>query len=445
LVESGPAGGIAGALAIGELIGETHLITLDVGGTTAKCSVIVDGEAAISQDYRMEWTPWSPGYPLRIPVVDIVEIGAGGGSIVWFDDGGALRIGPRSAGAEPGPACYGRGGIEPTITDAMVLAGMLDPGTFLGGRLSIDPELSRVAFDPIAKQLGLDISSTVSGVLRLFGELTVEALKLVSVRRGHDPRDFTLIAFGGGGPVHGGHLARELGVKQVVIPNFPGTFSAWGMLTSQPRIDLSRTLVLSLADAPARRRDEIFTTMQLEAEAALRVQGFPLDRATHQWAIDCRYHGQEHTVRVATESGEENGTLGDRFHRLHRQLYTFSLEQSEIELVNFRLTSTVAINVAPSGSSSPLIRISEGASTSTRFVAFPSGESCDVHVHQRTEIPAGFAGIGPAVIEEPSSATVVLPGQQFQIDRFGNIVIAECQSSRKEPSRVGRMSTPEHG
>ncbi len=135
LVESGPAGGIAGALAIGALIGETHLITLDVGGTTAKCSVIVDGEAAISQDYRMEWTPWSPGYPLRIPVVDIVEIGAGGGSIVWFDDGGALRIGPRSAGADPGPACYGRGGTEPTITDAMVLAGMLDPASFLGGRL----------------------------------------------------------------------------------------------------------------------------------------------------------------------------------------------------------------------------------------------------------------------------------------------------------------------
>jgi N-methylhydantoinase A len=445
LVESGPAGGIAGALAIGALIGETHLITLDVGGTTAKCSVIVDGESAISQDYRVEWTPWSPGYPLRIPVVDIVEIGAGGGSIVWFDDGGALRIGPRSAGADPGPACYGRGGTEPTITDAMVLVGMLDPGSFLGGRLSIDPELSRLAFDPVATRLGLDVSNTVSGVLRLFGELTVEALKLVSVRRGHDPRDFSLIAYGGGGPVHAGHLARELGVKQVVIPNFPGTFSAWGMLTSQPRIDLSRTLVLQLTDAPAKHRDHIFETMQQDAETVLGTQGFPMDRIAHQRAIDCRYRGQEHTVRVATESGEDNIDLEDRFHRLHRQMYTFNLEKSEIELVNFRLTSTVAINLAPTGRSSPLDGVVDVAQTATRFVAFPSGESCDARIHQRTSLSSGFAGVGPAVIEEPSSATVVLPGQQFEIDRFGNIVIAEQQSNRKELSRVGWMTTPEHG
>lgn len=445
LVESGPAGGIAGALTIGQLIGETHLITLDVGGTTAKCSVVVDGEAAISQDYRMEWTPWSPGYPLRIPVVDIVEIGAGGGSIVWFDDGGALRIGPRSAGADPGPACYGRGGSEPTITDAMVLAKILDPASFLGGRLTIDPELSRAAFEPIAGRLGIDIASTVSGVLRLFGELTVEALKLVSVRRGHDPRDFTLIAYGGGGPVHAGHLARELGVKQVVIPNFPGTFSAWGMLTSQPRIDLSRTLVHSLKSAPASRRDEIFEAMQDEAEAALGAQGFPLDRATHQRAIDCRYHGQEHAVRVATRSGEESSSLAARFHSLHRQLYTFGLEQSEIELVNFRLTSSIAINVAPTGSSSQMNRTPEGTSSSTRLVASPSGELSDVRIHQRIGMPAGFTGTGPAIIEEPSSATVVLPGQQFAIDRFGNIVITESQSNRKEPSRVEHLSTPEHG
>jgi N-methylhydantoinase A len=445
LVESGPAGGIAGALAIGALIDETHLITLDVGGTTAKCSVIVDGEAAISQDYRMEWTPWSPGYPLRIPVVDIVEIGAGGGSVVWFDDGGALRIGPRSAGADPGPACYGRGGTDPTITDAMVLAGILEPDSFLGGRLPIDPELSRIAFEPIAARLGLDISSTVSGVLRLFGELTVEALKLVSVRRGHDPRDFSLIAYGGGGPVHAGHLARELGVKQVIIPNFPGTFSAWGMLTSQPRIDLSRTLVLPLSDAPAKQRDEIFETIQREAETALSAQGFPLDRAMHQRAIDCRYRGQEHTVRVASVPGEDSAELEERFHHLHRQLYTFSLEQSEIELVNFRMTSTVAIEFAPIARSSSIDDAEDVARTATRFVAFPSGESCDVRIHQRAGVPSGFAGVGPAVIEEPSSATVVLPGQHFVFDHFGNIVIAEHQSNRKEPRHVERMSTLEDG
>lgn len=437
LVESGPAGGIAGALAIGSQIGETHLITLDVGGTTAKCSVIVDGEAAISQDYRMEWTPWSPGYPLRIPVVDIVEIGAGGGSIVWFDDGGALRIGPISAGADPGPACYGRGGTQPTITDAMVLAGILDPASFLGGRLDIDPELSKTAFEPVAERLGLSLTETVSGVLRLFGELTVEALKLVSVRRGHDPRDFTLIAYGGGGPIHAGHLARELGVKQLLIPNFPGTFSAWGMLTSKPRIDLSRTLVLPLENAPATRRSDIFATMQSEAEATLTGQGFSLSDIEHQRAIDCRYHGQEHTVRVPLAGSESETGFAARFHQLHRQLYTFDLDKTGIELVNFRLTSTVATSLAPEGNAPQAAQEDFVGTARKRTVAFATGDQCEVAIYQRASIPDGFNGTGPAIIEESSSTTVVLPGQHFYIDRFSNIVIAGDQPNRKEFSGIG--------
>lgn len=439
LVESGPAGGIAGALAIGALIGESHLITLDVGGTTAKCSVIVDGDAAISQDYRLEWTPWSPGYPVRIPVVDIVEIGAGGGSIVWFDEGGALRIGPKSAGADPGPACYGWGGIDPTITDAMVVAGILEPASFLGGRLAIDPALARLAFEPVAARLGLGMTETVSGVLRLFGEMTVEALKLVSVRRGYDPRDFTLIAFGGGGPIHAGHLARELGVKQLVIPNFPGTFSAWGMLTSKPRIDRSRTLVGSLADMPSGHRQTIFEEMIAESEETLSKQGFPVDLVEHQRAIDCRYHGQEHTVRVpVVETTETEASFGLRFHQLHKQLYTFSLEQSVIELVNFRLTSIVDTNLAPGGDP----RSSCGAIDSTpnlrRMVAFATGPAeCDTPVYNRSGLNRGFRGCGPAIIEETSSTTVVLPGQRFDIDRFGNIVIAGDQPYRKETADIG--------
>jgi N-methylhydantoinase A len=425
LVESGPAGGIAGALAIGSAIGETHLITLDVGGTTAKCSVIVDGEAAIAQDYRLEWTPWSPGYPLRIPVVDIVEIGAGGGSIVWFDEGGALRIGPRSAGAVPGPACYGLGGAEPTITDAMVLAGILDPASFLGGRLAIDPALACRAFEPVAARLGLPMLETVSGVLRLFGELTVEALKLVSVRRGYDPRDFTLVAFGGGGPIHAGHLARELGVKQLIVPNFPGTFSAWGMLTSRPRLDRSRTLVTALAKMPAAERRTIFSDMKSEAEKALARQGFPASSVAHQCAIDCRYHGQEHTVRVpASNDDETEATFAGRFHQLHRQLYTFSLEQTAIELVNFRLTSTVETQLAPSW----LMSNAEGSSVASpvgrRTVAFAVGAPGDTSIFRRSCLPAGSSGYGPAIIEEESSTTVVLPDQRFDIDRFGHIVIA---------------------
>jgi N-methylhydantoinase A len=439
LVESGPAGGIAGALAIGQQIRETHLITLDVGGTTAKCSVIVDGEAAISQDYRVEWTPWSPGYPLRIPVVDIVEIGAGGGSIVWFDDGGALRIGPKSAGAEPGPACYGKGGTIPTITDAMILAGILDPASFLGGRLEVYPELSGQAFAPIAERLGLSMSETVAGVLRLFGELTVEALKLVSVRRGYDPRDFTLIAYGGGGPIHAGHLARELGVKQLLIPNFPGTFSAWGMLTGKPRIDLSRTLVSGLADSPATKRAQVFAEMKAESEGALSAQGFAIENVTHQRAIDCRYHGQEHTVRVpANDETESEEAFADRFHLLHKQLYTFHLEQTGIELVNFRLTSQADLSMAPHGQVSKVCD-SDGVHFGQRTVSFAVGEPTDSPIYRRSDLPTGFRGVGPAIIEESSSTTVVLADQRFEIDRFGNIVIAGDQTTidRKEPTGAG--------
>jgi N-methylhydantoinase A len=437
LVESGPAGGIAGALALGEQLGETHLITLDVGGTTAKCSIIVDGEAAISQDYRMEWTPWSPGYPLRIPVVDIVEIGAGGGSIVWFDRGGALRIGPKSAGADPGPACYGRGGIEPTITDAMILAGILDPASFLGGRLAIDPDLSRAAFEPAAERLGLPMAETVSGVLRLFGEMTVEALKLVSVRRGYDPRDFTLIAYGGGGPIHAGHLARELGVKQLLIPNFPGTFSAWGMLTSKPRIDRSRTLVSNLRNISQEQRAAIFAEMEAESIAAVKAQGFDSSRISHQRAIDCRYHGQEHTVRVPIDSlSESDEALASRFQQLHKQQFTFDLEQTGIELVNYRLTTTVETTHVPVQTKLE----ADGRSrepAATRRVAFAAGDITSTPVYHRECLASGFQSTGPAIIEEPSSTTVVLAGQRFCIDHFGNVLIAGEQPMGKEPASAG--------
>ncbi len=202
----------------------------------------------ISGDYRLEWTPLSPGYPVRIPVVDIVEIGAGGGSIAWFDDGGALRVGPISAGADPGPAAYGHGGTQPTVTDAMLIAGVLDPVHSLAvGWMSMSHSRASISADRGSAR----IEHVDDGRRRdpLVNEYTIDALKLVSVRRGYDPRDFTLVAFGGGGPMHAAAMARELGVKRVLIPPFPGTFSAWGMLMTEPRVDLTRTNVIALAEA----------------------------------------------------------------------------------------------------------------------------------------------------------------------------------------------------
>ena len=210
---------------------------------------------------------------MKVPVVDIVEIGAGGGSIAWFDAGGALRVGPVSAGADPGPACYGRGGTEPTVTDALLITGILDPNYFLGGRLQVDVDLARAAYEPIARRLGVSIEEAAAGVIRVANEQTIDALKLISVRRGYDPRDFTLVAFGGGGPTHAAALLDELGVRRIVVPPFPGTFSAWGMLMTEPRVDRVQTRILPLDTTDLEELECLFAASEAEAVAALTAQG----------------------------------------------------------------------------------------------------------------------------------------------------------------------------
>ncbi len=427
LVESGPAGGIIGAALVGERIGEPNVIAFDVGGTTAKCSLIEGGELRIAHDYRLEWTPLSPGYPVRIPVVDIVEIGAGGGSIAWFDEGGALRVGPISAGADPGPACYGRGGTEPTVTDAMLIAGIIDPAFFLGGRLPIDIELARQAYAPVAKRLGVTIEEAAAGVIRIVNEHAIDALKLISVRRGYDPRDFTLVAFGGGGPMHAAPLASELGVKRVVIPPFPGTFSAWGMLMTEPRIDLTRTRVTRLDATTITEITEVFRELEAEAAAQLAAQGFERgDRIRHRRSADMRYYGQEHTVRVPIGNQEMAlEALAASFHELHRRSYTFALADTPVEIVNFRTITTVELprpalgRVMPSGNGA-----GHDAVIGTRNVDFGDGERISTVILARDALRPGFTVVGPAIVEEPSATTVVPPRQRLAVDHFGNLIVS---------------------
>ena len=257
----------------------------------------------ITTDYRLEATPRSSGYPVKVPVVDIVEIGAGGGSIAWFDAGGALRVGPVSAGADPGPACYGRGGTEPTVTDALLITGILDPDYFLGGRLQVDVDLARAAYEPIAQRLGVSIEEAAAGVIRVANEQTIDALKLISVRRGYDPRDFTLVAFGGGGPTHAAALLEELGVRRVVIPPFPGTFSAWGMLLTEPRSIACRPAFCPWTRRISAELERLFAESEAEAIAALTAQGFAAESIpAPRSSLDMRYRGQEHTVEVPVEA-----------------------------------------------------------------------------------------------------------------------------------------------
>ena len=336
LVESGPAGGVAGSVRIGEAIGETEILYLDVGGTTAKCSLVRNGRPVLRPDYKLEWSRLSQGYPLQVPVVDIVEIGAGGGSIARIDENGSIKVGPQSAGSDPGPACYGRGGKDPTVTDAVVLTGVVDPQRFAGGRIKLAPELSAAAFEPIASALQVSIVAAAKAVISLAEANMINALKLVTIQRGHDPRDLTMVVSGGGGPMHAATLARELGVKRVIIPRYAGLFSAWGMLAARPRIDLHRTQLLPLDATTFAAAQKIFA--ELEAEVAQRF-GMSENAMLFDHAIEMRYVGQEHTVSTRCDPSAGIDALFAAFHAAHEKAYTFRLTDTGVELVTFHLAA----------------------------------------------------------------------------------------------------------
>lgn len=463
LVESGPAGGVAGAVRVGEAIGEPDVLYLDVGGTTAKCSLVRDGRPVLTPDYRLEWTRLDPGYPVQVPVVDIVEIGAGGGSVAWIDPSGSVRVGPASAGADPGPACYGRGGTRPTVTDAKLLTGVIDPQRFAGGRLTLDAGRAAVAMAPIAEHLGVTTVAAAHAVIRLAEAGMINALKLVTVQRGHDPRDLALIVSGGGGPMHAATLARELGVKHVVIPRYAGLFSAWGMLAARPRLDLSRTRFHALSgETPALAR-ALFA--ELEAEAAMRfgvardgwrehvppgserpgrqdhapaceagaISPRPDDAIRSESAlaftrkIEMRYAGQEHTVGAPFDpDAADVESLVEAFHAAHERAYTFRLPDAGIELVTFHLTAELD---APRVEL-PEIRVASTAAAARRgdreVHLADHAASVRAAVYDRDGLPAGAELAGPALVEEDTSTTLVLPGQRLRVDARGLMSIEEA-------------------
>ncbi len=421
MVESGPVGGVIGAAAIGKAIGSENIITLDIGGTTAKCSLIDHGEVKITTDYRIERDPHHAGYPIKVPVVDIVEIGAGGGSIAWIDDGGALKVGPKSAGAVPGPVCYGQGGTEPTVTDANLIAGRINPGYFLGGEIAVSVDLAKQAMHPIAAALGVSVGDAALGVIRIANANMINALKLVSVRRGYDPRDFILMAFGGGGAMHAAALAKELHVNRVLIPRAPGHFSAWGMLMTDPMQDFIRTTLIASNESTVPRMTEIFDGMTDDARGFFVRSGYDADAVRFLWALDMRYHGQEHTVRVPLAGNRVDvAEANERFHQLHERSYTYRLD-SKIEVVNFHVVASVPAK-------KPELRAFTGAGgdgrpKGRRIVDFDEDGHQESTIYERDNLIPGKPILGPAVIEEPAATTVVYPGQRAVIDEIGNILI----------------------
>jgi len=425
LIESGPVGGVIGAAAIGQLLGEQNLITLDIGGTTAKASLVERGTVRLTSDYAIERTPVFAGYPVKVPVVDIVEIGAGGGSIAWLDPAGALKVGPQSAGADPGPASYGWGGTEPTLTDANVIAGRINPHYFLGGEIELDVDRARESLKPIAEQLDVSVEEAALGVIRLPNANMIHLLKLVSVRRGRDPRDFAIVAFGGGGSMHATALARELQVPRVIVPPAPGHFSAWGMLMSDLRHDLVQTRFARADVAEPGELTGVWRELEERLCGTFAADGVDAGTLSFARSADMRYAGQEHTVNVPIPGGElgeaERAEIARRFHDLHEQLYTFR-QSSPIEFVNFRLTGLGAVPkpqlqaIASNGGAATALK-------ATRDVDFDELGRHESRIYERALLGAGDELKGPAVIEEPAASTVVFPGQRLRVDGLGNLIV----------------------
>ena len=426
MVESGPASGVLGAAELGRQLGERNILALDIGGTTAKTALIGDGKVRISSDYRIEWDRTNPGYPIRTPVVDLVEIGNGGGSIAWIDEGGSLHVGPVSAGALPGPAAYGQGGTEPTTTDANLLLGRINPDLFLGGARKPDMRAVEKAFAGLREQLGGDLKDVARGVVRIANANMVNALKLVSLNRGRDTRDFSLVAFGGGGGMHAAALAQELMIPKVIIPAYSSVFSAWGMLMSDLRRDFLRTQLENLSELPVRSVAETFAAMEEEALRQCHAEGMPAESSRTSRFADLRYKGQEHTVKVAFPEGAVNEEAlveaATRFHAAHEQEFTYRLS-GPVELVNYHVVVTARVE------KSPLPRLPHGetdpatARTGSRVVDFDEEGEHRTDAYDWARFGPGMRIEGPAVVEDGTAAVLVPPGKQAAMDDFGNLHI----------------------
>lgn len=426
VVESGPVAGAIGARAIGKLVGESNLLTLDVGGTTAKTTLIHKSQLRINSDYFIEKSPFSAGYPLKVPCLDIVEIGAGGGSLFNQDETGALRVGPVSAGAVPGPASYGRGGMKPTVTDAFLLTGVLNPDYFLGGDICLSKGRAYEAFALEARKLGIPVKQLAQGTVRLANSQIINALKLVSVKRGYDPRDFTLVAYGGGGPLHASSVARQLGIPKVLIPPLPGVFSAWGMLVADLRRDFLRTHIMVLNCQCAEKMQSIFGELERQARKAFSQEG--RDELIHiERYVDARYQGQEHSVKVpvaqSTLEGQAINVLRRHFEELHQRAYQFTLTDP-MEIVTWHL---VAYARLPKPVVRPITpRKGFRAKPKMSRVMHLEDKWGRVEVFERGSLPPGTRLKGPVVIEEPTSTTIVNPQDRLQVDEYGNLQIEIC-------------------
>lgn len=425
MVESGPASGFWGAAELGKMIDEPNVLALDIGGTTAKCSLIEDGQVRIMTDYWIERDRTSAGYPIMVPVVDLVEIGNGGGSIAWVDDFGKLHVGPQSAGAAPGPAAYGRGGTRATTTDANLWLGRINKDYFCGGEIRADMDAARSAMEDVGRALGVSADEAARGIIRIANNNMVNALKLVSLNRGHDPRDFTLVAFGGGGAMHAVALAAELGVKKVVVPAGASVFSAWGMMMSDLRRDYFVTRLADLAPGAADEIEALFARTEAQARDQFSAEGIAPAQVRFLRFGKFRYQNQEHTTEVLLEGEITEDSLAAierAFHQTYEREYTYRLD-APVEMVGIHLVASAEVGKLtmrerPLGAT-PASHALKGA----RDVDYALEGIHRADIYDGTRLEPGMSFAGPAVIEDPGTTVVIHPGNQVRIDGYGNIHI----------------------
>ena len=427
-VESGPAAGVIAAALAGRQLGRPNLISFDMGGTTAKASVIVNHEVAVTAEYEVggaantkRWMHGT-GHPIRVPVIDLAEVSAGGGSIAWVDPGGSLKVGPASAGADPGPAAYGAGGTRPTVTDADVVLGWLDRHALLGGALPIDlAAAERAIAVGVAEPFGLSVRDAAARIVEVVNSNMAQALRIVSVERGLDPREFSLIAFGGAGPVHAVALAEELAIPEVIIPPAPGAFSALGLVATDLRRDYARTLYADLSLVAPERIAEAFAAMEAAGAAMLEAASVPSGRRALPRFADVRYRRQAYELTLPVEDGPVTRGSLDRlaaaFHAKHEQTYGHANRAEPVQLVNLRLSAVGKL---------PGLKLAQPADPSSarvrqRNVWFAATGFAPADVHWRNGLSPGTSIGGPAIIEALDSTTVIPPKWTGRIDDMGYI------------------------
>jgi len=439
-VESGPAAGVVAAALVARQTGRRNLLSFDMGGTTAKASLIRDGEYETTPEYEVgggaSGNRWmhGTGHPIRVPVIDLAEVSAGGGSIAWVDRAGALRVGPQSAGALPGPACYARGGVEPTVTDCNLVLGYLDKGSLLAGDLPIDHAAAEAAVAKrLAEPLGVDVRSAAAAVIDVVNHAMAEALKIVSVQRGHDARQFVLAAFGGAGPLHAAALAGELGIAEVLCPPIPGAFSALGLVGTDLRREYVRTVYVTTAAADPAALEAAFAALEKEGGAMLDRARVAPERRRFVRSVDARYERQSYELTVPVPQRTLDAAalqeIAETFHDRHRITYGHDNRAEPVQIVSVRLT---AIGAIPTLSIRDRPTAGGEAIKGRRSVWFRDCGEAGATVYDRARMAAGLTVQGPAVIESLESTILVPPGWQAAMDGDGFVALTRAAQVVKE-------------